>query len=65
MIAKITKEVSNTYTQINQTYQEIKSSEGFSFQLPSMSAALLIGIGAIALLGFFKKFQSGDNNNEV
>jgi hypothetical protein len=63
--ARITAEVGNTYTQINQTYQEIKSSEGLSFQLPPVGAALLIGVGAIALLGFFKKFQSGDNNNEI
>ena len=63
--AKITKEVTSTYNQINQTYQEISSSKGLSFQLPSLGAALLVGIGAIALLGFFKKFQSGDNNNEI
>ncbi|MFM6220119.1 MAG: hypothetical protein ACKPDM_07070, partial [Dolichospermum sp.] len=27
--AKITKEITNTYAQINQTYQEIKSTDGF------------------------------------
>ena len=63
--ARITKEISSTYTQINATYQEIKSSEGLSFQLPGIGAALLVGIGAVVLIGFIKKFQSGGNNNEV
>ncbi|MFM9158358.1 MAG: hypothetical protein ACKOPK_10675, partial [Dolichospermum sp.] len=63
--AKITKEITNTYAQINQTYQEIKSSEGLNFQLPSMGISLLIGLGAIALIGFFKKLSSGENNNEI
>lgn len=67
--ARITKEISNTYTQINATYQEIKSSEGLSFQLPSIGASLLIGIGAVALLGLLKKLsttnKNGDNQNEI
>ncbi|MFM6620162.1 MAG: hypothetical protein ACKPJO_23685 [Dolichospermum sp.] len=63
--AKITKEISSTYAQINETYQEIKSSEGLNFQLPSMGISLLIGLGAIALIGFFKKLSSGENNNEI
>jgi hypothetical protein len=62
--ARITKEISNTYTQINATYNEIKSSEGLSFQLPSMGASLLIGIGAVALLGFIKKFSTTNNNGD-
>lgn len=61
---RITTEISNTYAQINQTYQEIKSSEGLSFQLPSMGASLLIGIGAVALLGLLKKFSTTNNNGE-
>ncbi|MFM6530057.1 MAG: hypothetical protein ACKPIB_17465 [Dolichospermum sp.] len=63
--AKITKEISSTYAQINETYQEIKSSEGLNFQLPSMGISLLIGLSAIALIGFFKKLSSGENNNEI
>ncbi|MFM6077864.1 MAG: hypothetical protein ACKPCI_04975 [Dolichospermum sp.] len=62
---KISKEIASTYAQINQTYQEIKSSEGLNFQLPSMGISLLIGLGAIALIGFFKKLSSGENNNEI
>ncbi|MFM6021746.1 MAG: hypothetical protein ACKPER_02245 [Dolichospermum sp.] len=63
--AKITKEITNTYAQINQTYQEIKSTDGFNFQLPSMGISLLVGLSAIALIGFFKKLSSGENNNEI
>ncbi|WP_071192424.1 hypothetical protein [Trichormus sp. NMC-1] len=64
--ARITKEITNTYTQINQTYQEIKSSEGLSFQLPSMGASILIIIASLLLIGIFKKFQTtGDNNNDI
>ncbi|MFM6224237.1 MAG: hypothetical protein ACKPDM_28435 [Dolichospermum sp.] len=63
--AKITKEISSTYAQINETYQEIRSSEGFNFQLPSMGISLLVGLSAIALIGFFKKLSSGENNNEI
>ncbi|MFM6747917.1 MAG: hypothetical protein ACKPJH_16295 [Dolichospermum sp.] len=63
--AKITKEISSTYAQINETYQEIKSSDGFNFQLPSMGISLLVGLSAIALIGFFKKLSSGENNNEI
>ncbi|MBD2667266.1 hypothetical protein [Richelia sinica] len=60
---RITTEVSNTYTQINQTYQEIKSSEGLSFQLPSVGTSLLIGVGAIALIGLIRKLSSANNEN--
>jgi hypothetical protein len=67
--AKITKEISDTYAQINQTYQEIKSSEGLSFQLPDMGMSLLIALSAIAFLGIVKKFSStnntGDKDNEI
>ncbi|MFM6472165.1 MAG: hypothetical protein ACKPGH_01465, partial [Dolichospermum sp.] len=54
--AKITKEITNTYAQINQTYQEIKSTDGFNFQLPSMGMSLLIAISGVVLLGIVKKF---------
>ena len=66
--AKITKEVGNTYAQINQTYQEIKSSEGLSFQLPDMGMSLLIALSGLALLAMVKKFSSPNNqedNNEI
>ncbi|MFM6225218.1 MAG: hypothetical protein ACKPDM_33515, partial [Dolichospermum sp.] len=45
--AKITKEITNTYAQINQTYQEIKSTDGFNFQLPSMGMSLLIALSGV------------------
>jgi hypothetical protein len=61
--AKITKEISDTYAQINQTYQEIKSSEGLSFQLPDMGMSLLIALSGVLLLGIVKKF-SNTNNQE-
>ena len=61
--AKISKEVASTYSQISQTYQEIRSSEGLSFQLPDITLALLIALSAIALLGISKKF-SFNNNQE-
>ena len=58
--AKITKEISNTYAQINQTYQEIKSSEGLSFQLPDMGMSLLIALSGLALLAMAKKFSNSN-----
>ncbi|MFM6219197.1 MAG: hypothetical protein ACKPDM_02350, partial [Dolichospermum sp.] len=61
--AKITKEITNTYAQINQTYQEIKSTDGFNFQLPSMGMSLLIALSGVVLLGIVKKF-SNTNNRE-
>jgi hypothetical protein len=62
--AKITKEINNTYSQISQTYQEIRSSEGLSFQLPDITLSLLIVLSAIALLGVVKKFSFNNNNQE-
>jgi hypothetical protein len=62
--AKISKEVANTYTEINQTYQEIRSSEGLSFQLPDVGLSLIIALSAIALLGVVKKFSFNNNNQE-
>ncbi|MFM6008250.1 MAG: hypothetical protein ACKPB7_34195, partial [Sphaerospermopsis kisseleviana] len=63
--AKISKEVATTYTQINATYNEIKISEGLSFQLPGIGTALLVGVGAVVLLGFIKSLSKGANNNEI
>ena len=63
--AKISKEVGITYTQIAQTYEEIRSSEGLSFQLPDAGMSLLIGISCAALIGLIKKFSTTANNTEL
>jgi len=62
--AKISKEVAHTYSEINRTYQEIRSSDGFNFQLPDMGMSLLIGISCAALIGLIKKFSTTNNNTE-
>ena len=67
---KISKEITNTYSQINQTYQEIRSSDGFNFQLPEVGMTLLIALSGLALITMFKKFSSNtnsqeNNNNEI
>jgi hypothetical protein len=62
--AKISREIGSTYTQIAQTYQEIRSSEGLSFQLPDMGMSLLIALSGVALLGIVKKFSSTNNTGE-
>jgi hypothetical protein len=59
--SKITTEIINTQSQIAQTYNEIRSSEGLSFQLPNMGLSLLIGLSAVALIGIFKKISNTDN----
>ncbi|MFM6133712.1 MAG: hypothetical protein ACKPCP_05995 [Sphaerospermopsis kisseleviana] len=59
--SKITTEIINSQAQIAQTYNEIRSSEGLSFQLPNMGLSLLIALSAIALIGIFKKFSNPDN----
>jgi hypothetical protein len=59
--SKITTEIINSQAQIAQTYNEIRSSEGLSFQLPNMGFSLLIALLAIALIGIFKKFSNTDN----
>ncbi len=48
--AKITSEVVQTQQAIAQTYEEIRSSEGLSFQLPNMGLSVLIGLTAVALI---------------
>jgi hypothetical protein len=65
---KISKEITNTYSQINQTYQEIRSSDGLNFQLPDVGMSLLIALSGLALLAMFKKFSSNnnqENTNEI
>ncbi|WP_413176475.1 hypothetical protein [Anabaena azotica] len=59
--SKITSEIIATQSQISQTYNEIRSSEGLSFQLPNVGFSLLIGLSAIALIGIFKKISNTDN----
>ncbi|MTJ10542.1 hypothetical protein [Anabaena sp. UHCC 0204] len=61
--SKITSEIIQTQQAIAQTYQEIRSSEGLSFQLPNLGFSLLIALSSIALLGMVKKF-SFNNNQE-
>ena len=65
--AKISKEVVNTYSEIQKTYEEIRSSEGLSFQLPDMGMTLLIALSGLALLTMFKKFSfnNQESKNEV
>ena len=66
--AKISSEIAHTYAQINQTYSEIKSSEGLSFQLPDLSMSLLIALSGMALLAIVKKLSNnnlGDKDNEI
>ena len=62
--AKISKEVVNTYSEINRTYEEIRSSDGFNFQLPDMGMTLLIALSGLALLTLLKKFSFNNNNQE-
>ncbi|MFM6075590.1 MAG: hypothetical protein ACKPB9_29025, partial [Dolichospermum sp.] len=62
--SKITSEIIQTKQAIAQTYQEIKSSDGLSFQLPDMGMSLLIAISGVVLLGIVKKFSNTNNNQE-
>jgi hypothetical protein len=62
---KISKEITNTYAQINQTYQEIRSSDGFNFQLPDVGMSLLIALSGLALLAMFKKFSTNNNQENI
>ncbi|MFM6223036.1 MAG: hypothetical protein ACKPDM_22290, partial [Dolichospermum sp.] len=67
--SKITSEIIQTKQAIAQTYQEIRSSEGLSFQFPDMGMSLLIALSGVALLGIVKKFSNtnntGDKDNEI
>ncbi|MDM3850739.1 MAG: hypothetical protein PT118_18560 [Aphanizomenon gracile PMC644.10] len=62
--SKITSEIIQTKQAIAQTYQEIRSSDGFNFQLPDVGVSLLLTLSAIALLGIVKKFSTTNNNQE-
>lgn len=62
---RITKEVTSTYQQINQTYQEIRDSDGFNFQFPDMGLGLLLGLGFLLGLAMFKKSKNKEDNDEI
>ena len=62
--AKISSEIAHTYSEINHIYEEIRSSDGFNFQLPDVGVSLLLTLSAIALLGIVKKFSNTNNNQE-
>lgn len=62
--AKISGEISHTYSEIAQTYSEIRSNEGLSFQLPSPGMSLLIGISCAALIGLIKKFSTTNTESK-
>lgn len=59
--ARITQEIISTQSQISQVYEQIRSREGLSFQLPNASVSLLIALTAIALLSAFKKLSNTSN----
>ena len=63
--SKITSEIIQTKQAIAQTYQEIRSSEGLSFQLPDMGMSLLIAWSGGVLLGLVTKFATTTNNHEI
>ncbi|GBE95701.1 membrane protein [Nostoc cycadae WK-1] len=59
---KIAAEVLQTNTGIAETYQEIRSSEGLSYQLPNIGVSLAIALVAVLLIGFLKKgFTKNEN----
>jgi hypothetical protein len=62
--AKISGEISHTYSEIAQIYSEIRSNEGLSFQLPSPGVSLLIGISCAALIGLIKKFSNTNTESK-
>lgn len=67
--SKITAEIVQTQQAIAQTYSEIRSNEGLSFQLPSFTFSLLIALAGVGLIGFFNKLSNTsnqeNNNNET
>ena len=64
--AKITKEVFTTQENIQNTYKQIRSREGYGFQMPSVGLSLLIALLAVATVGLFKKVQNtGETNEEL
>lgn len=62
--SKITSEIIQTQQAIAHTYSEIKSNEGLHLQLPNITFPLLIALGAVAILGFFKLSKNKDVNTD-
>ena len=62
--SKITSEILKTQQEIAQTYAEIRSSEGLSFQLPSIGFSLLLALSGIAIIGLFKKVSNTNQENK-
>lgn len=62
--SKITSEIVQTQNAIAQTYHEIRSSEGLSFQLPNMGMSLLLALAGIVLIGIIKKIGVSSNENQ-
>jgi hypothetical protein len=60
--SKITAEIVNTQANIAQTYQEIRSSEGISWQLPNIGMSLLIALAAVALIAMWKQVSTTSNH---
>jgi hypothetical protein len=67
--ARITQEVITTQANISEIYEQIRSREGLSFQLPNTGIAVLVALAAIALLAGFKKVSTnndtGVNEDEI
>ncbi|MBD2364773.1 hypothetical protein H6G36_26985 [Anabaena minutissima FACHB-250] len=61
--SKITAEVMQTHEAIAQTYQEIRSSEGLSFQLPNLGMSFLVALLGIAFIGVVRKM--GVSKDEI
>lgn len=58
----IAREVLQTNQGIAETYREIRSSEGLSYQLPNIGVSLAIALVAVVLIGFLKKgFTKNEN----
>lgn len=62
--SRITAEVMQTQAAIAQTYQEIRSSEGLSFQLPNIGVSLLLALAGVVLIGIIKKMGASINENQ-
>lgn len=57
----IAREILITNQGIAETYQEIRSSEGLSYQLPNVGVSLAIAALTIGLIGFIKKGFKNEN----
>ncbi len=62
--AKISAEITQTQQAIAKTYQEIKTNQGLSIQLPNISISLVLALSAVVLIGIVKKI-GGTKNEEI